>query len=200
MGGQVEDAAWLKKKDDFGHINVAELDVVLKGVNLALKWGLQEIEVLTDSDTVCGWMKSLLTPEKRVGTKGASEMIVKWRLGILYELMDVCSLKLCVYFVPSEKNKADVLTSVKKGWLGVPQEEEDEAKLCCVGVPSVRELHQMYHMGVDRTLFVARKVDPAITREKVRQVVRQCDRCQSINPAPSVHESGKIRVDRIGRG
>ncbi|KAK3888319.1 hypothetical protein Pcinc_007609 [Petrolisthes cinctipes] len=141
-------------------------------------------------------MKSLLTPEKRVRTKGASEMIVKRRLGILQELMDVCSLKLCVYFVPSEKNKADV----KKGWLGVPQEEEDEAKLCCVGDPSVRELHQMYHMGVDRTLFVAWKVDPAITREKVRQVVRQCDRCQSIDPAPSVHESGKIRVDRIGRG
>ncbi|KAK3889084.1 hypothetical protein Pcinc_006959 [Petrolisthes cinctipes] len=113
----------------------------------------------------------------------------------LAELMGVCSLKLCVYFVPSEKNKADVLTSVKKGWLGVPQEEEDEAKLCCVGVPSVRELHQMYHMGVDRTLFVARKVDPAITREKVRQVVRQCDRCQSIDPCP---ERARVRKDQSG--
>ena len=45
---EVEDATWLRKKDDFGHINVAELDTVLKGVNLALKWGLQEIEVRTD--------------------------------------------------------------------------------------------------------------------------------------------------------
>ena len=61
--------------------------------------------------------------------KGASEMIVKWRLGILQELMDLCSLKLCVDFVPSEKNKADVLTRVKKAWLWVPQEEEDEADL-----------------------------------------------------------------------
>ena len=78
----------------------------------------------------------------------------------------------------------------------MPQEEEDEAELCCVGVPSVRELHQMHHMGVDRSLFVAGKVDPAITRKKVRQVVRQCDRCQSIDPATCVHESGEIRVDR----
>ena len=79
--------------------------------------------------------------------------------------MDVCSLKLRVDFVPSEKNKADVLTRVEKAWIGVPQEEEDEAELCCVGVPSIRELHQMHHLGVDKNLFVAEKVDPAITRE-----------------------------------
>ena len=70
----------------------------------------------------------------------------------------------------------------------MPQEEE-EAELCCMGVPNVRKLCQMHHMGVDRILFVARKVDPAVTREKVRQVVRQCDR-------DSVHETGEIRVDR----
>ena len=38
-------------------------------------------------------------------------MIVKRQLGILQELMDICSVKLHVDFVPSEKNKADVLTS-----------------------------------------------------------------------------------------
>lgn len=36
----VEDGAWLRKKEDYNHINVAELDAVLKGINLALKWGL----------------------------------------------------------------------------------------------------------------------------------------------------------------
>ena len=52
-----------------------------------------------------------MTAKKQVRTKGTSEMIVKRQLGILQELMDVCSLKLCVDFVPSKKNKADVLTS-----------------------------------------------------------------------------------------
>ena len=42
--------------------------------------------------------------------KGTSEMIVKRRLGILRELIDMCGLKLCTVFVPSEKNKADTLT------------------------------------------------------------------------------------------
>ena len=41
----VEDATWLRKKDDFSHISVAELESILKDVNLALKWGLQELEV-----------------------------------------------------------------------------------------------------------------------------------------------------------
>ena len=55
IGGVVaEDAAWLRKKDDYGHINIAELEAVVRGVNLALKWGLREIEVVTDSATVCG--------------------------------------------------------------------------------------------------------------------------------------------------
>lgn len=191
---EVEDAAWLRKTGDFGHINVAELDAVLKGVNLAVKWDLKEIEVRTDSATVAGWLRSLLSAEKRIRTKGASEMIVKRRLGILQELMEVCDLKLNAVFVPSEKNKADALTRVKKAWLGVPK-EENEAELCCVGVPSVKALHQMHHMGVDRTLFVARRVDPTVTREKVRQVVRECDRCQVIDPAPRVHEPGSLRVE-----
>lgn len=52
----VEDAAWLRKSDDVGHINVAELEAVLKGVNLAVKWGLKSLQVMTDSLTVVGWL------------------------------------------------------------------------------------------------------------------------------------------------
>ena len=36
-GVVVKDAAWLRKKVNASHINVAELDGVLKGVNLAPK-------------------------------------------------------------------------------------------------------------------------------------------------------------------
>ena len=51
-GKTAEDAVWLRKKDDFNHINVAELEAVLKGVNLAIKWGLESIELKTDSATI----------------------------------------------------------------------------------------------------------------------------------------------------
>ena len=53
-GAIVEDAAWLWKKDDFNHINVTELEAVLKGINLALKWNLTEVELKTDSAIVVG--------------------------------------------------------------------------------------------------------------------------------------------------
>ena len=44
-GDIVEGAAWLRKKEDSAHINVAELDAVLRGVNLALRWNVQVIHI-----------------------------------------------------------------------------------------------------------------------------------------------------------
>ena len=132
-GVMAEDAAWLWKKDDASHINVTELDVVLKGVNLALKWELHNVHLKTDSTTVVLWVKLVVTNERRVKTKGASEMLVKWRLGILEDLIQEFRLKLQLNFVPSEKNKADVLTRVRKTWLWVPEHLAE-------GVAALKEL------------------------------------------------------------
>eukprot|EP00794_Sanderia_malayensis_P011566 gene11567-12761_t len=80
-GVTVEVAAWLRKKDDFNHINVAELEAeleaVLKGINLALKWSLTEVEFKTDSATLVGWIETVINNDKREKTKGASEMVIK---------------------------------------------------------------------------------------------------------------------------
>ena len=56
----VEDAAWLRKKHDGTHINLAELDSVVRGVNLAIKWHLKEVKIKTDSATVHSWLKSVI--------------------------------------------------------------------------------------------------------------------------------------------
>ena len=40
IGGIVaEDGTWMRKKDDYNHINVAELEAVLKGVNVCVNYG-----------------------------------------------------------------------------------------------------------------------------------------------------------------
>ena len=58
IGGLVaEDVTWLRKKNDYNHINMAKLDAVLKGINLAIKWGLREIEIRTDSAMVLSWRR-----------------------------------------------------------------------------------------------------------------------------------------------
>ena len=181
---------WLRKKDDYGHINIAELEAVVRGVNLALKWGLREIEVVTDSATVCGCrVRLMLSEEKRVKTKGAAKILVKRRIGVLKDLIEDLKLGLTITFVPSEQNKADVLTRVKKSWLSAGKEGEETG--VCTGASSLREMH---HLGVNRSLYLARKVDTTVTRQSVQRVVKGCERCQRIDPATMVHEGGEIWV------
>lgn len=87
----VENAVWLRKKCNYNHINVAELDATIKGINLTLKWGLKEIEIRTDS--------VMIMDEKMICIKGAAELLMR-RLGILREMIDEFNLKLSVTFIP----------------------------------------------------------------------------------------------------
>lgn len=82
----------------------------MNGVNLALKWRLCSFEIQTNLTTMLGWVGLVVTDEKRMQIKGA----VGHCLGVLEELIDKFSPKLIVIFVPSERNKANVLTRVKK--------------------------------------------------------------------------------------
>jgi ribonuclease HI len=193
----VEDAAWLRKKDDYSHINVAELEAVLKGVNMAIRWGITEIEILTDSATVSNWIKIIMSEEKRVHTKGAEEMIIKRRLATLKALINEYELSVTVVLVPTTKNKADVLTRVKKDWLTIKQQgvlRKETTGICMAGHVDIKEMHRMHHMGVDRTLYLAKLVDPGVTRDEVKKVVKSCEECQSIDPPPRVHEKGNLSV------
>ena len=49
-------------------------------------------------------------------------------------------------------------------------------------------------MGVDRTLYVTRKIDPTITKAEVKKVVKHCERCQTIDPAPVMHSKGETGI------
>lgn len=48
----VEDGCWLRKPNYTSHINVAELDAAIKGINLCIKLGFREAELKTDSAVV----------------------------------------------------------------------------------------------------------------------------------------------------
>ena len=191
-GGVVEDAAWLRKKDDFKHINVAELESALKGVNLGLQWGLKEIKLMTDSVTVCEWIKTTLSEERKIKTKGAAEVLIKRRLGVLKSLVEELDLVIEVICVASASNKADKLTRVKREWLHA---KDIPVSVCAVSLVDVKTLHEQHHFGVERTWYLARQVDPSVTKETVKRVVRECERCQSIDPASVHHETGELGVD-----
>ncbi|XP_076044780.1 uncharacterized protein LOC143027382 [Oratosquilla oratoria] len=136
--------------------------------------------------------------EKRVRTKGVAEILVK--LGILRELIGEFGMKMMVTEVPSGMNKADALTRMKKSWLKVPeQHDEEKFEVCAEGFLSKKELHGAHHLGVGRSMFLARKVDPNISREEVRRAVRACIRCQSIDPAPRMHAAEVLGVEENWR-
>ena len=187
-GVVVEDRAWLRKKDYYSHINVAELDSVLKGVNLAVEWGVKNLCIKTDSSTVRAWVQLTLSEDRPIKSKGVSEVLVKRRLGVLKSLVIELGITVHVDLVESAKNRADVLTRVPKVWL-------EEKKTCSVSV--LEEVHNKIHTGVDRSLYLARRVDPNITRKDVKKFVGGCIECQSIDPAPSKHEVGNLSVDKV---
>ena len=85
-GTVIEDACCLRPTNDAQHINLAELDAALKGVNLALQWEATVLHLVTDSACVHQWISNTLTGKARVNMRAAGEMLVRRRLGTLQSL------------------------------------------------------------------------------------------------------------------
>ena len=175
----------MRKKDDNAHINLSELDAILKGVNMALKWSVSDINIKTDSATVYGWLNSSLYSTHTIKTKGMNEMLVKRRLGVLRDLCSEYKLTLSVQWVCSDKNKADYLTRVPKRWIDASAKKSTS----CV---SIKAIHDVHHLGIDRTHYLTKLEDPEVTRGKVADVINSCMQCQSIDPAPQNWDKGHL--------
>lgn len=111
-----------------------------------------------------------------VRKKSATEMIVLGRIGILNELIAKFKLTVTTTFVPSVKNKDGVSTRIRKKWLTMLEVPTKTAE-CCIKNNEVQELHDKYHFGIDRTLFLDRQVHRNITIDAVKTVVETCWKC-----------------------
>jgi len=187
----VEDASLLRKTDDAAHINLAELESVIKGINLAISWGLVDIVIVTDSTTVHGWINSIVSELKRVKTHGIGEALARRRLNLVRDIITECRLQVEIRLVKSAENKADELTRVPRKWL------RQEPESCFTAVSeSITNEHAAHHFGVDRTWFLVNQhlPDLFVSRSEVADVVKNCRECQSIDPAPVVWDSGDLSV------
>ena len=113
-GNVVEDASWLRSEDSSSHINMAELDAVIKGVNTALAWKLKKLHVRTDSLTVYHWISNALSGKVRLKTKASSEMLIRRCVETIKALVYESGLILDIELVRSECNRADALTRVSE--------------------------------------------------------------------------------------
>ena len=196
-GNVVEDGSWLRPQNDSGHINMAELDALIKGLNLAISWNLQQIKVFTDSQTVYHWVSETLSGRTKIKSSSASEMLIHRRLGIVEKLVEEFQLSVTVSYVRSESNKADVLTRVPSKWLkprpehiaGAAYEQTADIKV------AVKNIHESFgHPGIKRTQYFAAKNVPHLSKKVTREVVSDCQVCKSIDPAPAKWIPGTLSV------
>ena len=156
----LEDACWLRPENDAQHINIVELDAVLKGVNLALQWQCTVLHIKTDSVCVYHWVTDTLTGRARVRTKAASEMLIRRRLSTLRDLVAEYRLTVDVALVPSSLNMADQLTRIPQRWFDTMKRGNGPGPL--IGAVHIGELdtdqimiihRNSGHPGVRRTTY-----------------------------------------------
>ena len=119
--GVVEDACWLRGVGTTAHINMAELDAAVRGLNLAISWGVKIIDLRTDSATVHRWIDDALSGRTRLRTKAHGEMLIRRRVDVIRQLVEEMQLQVTVSLVKSADNLADALTRVPKQWLSGPE-------------------------------------------------------------------------------
>ena len=212
-GSVLEDACWLRsERERSSHINMAELDAAVKGINLAILWGAKEVALRTDSATVFNWIRDALSGRARLRSKAQGEMLIRRRLWVISQLVEEFGLKVDVTLVRSGENPADVLTRVPRQWLqerdrppvkkgGASAAGPGRAAAACAEAiaekSQIASIHQQVgHPGVRRTLWYARRELPGtlVRRADVRDVIASCDVCQSIDPAPQRWRHGTLAL------
>ncbi|KAI0978015.1 hypothetical protein GJ496_001777 [Pomphorhynchus laevis] len=87
-GNVIEDTSWLRKMDDDTHINLAELEAVIKGVNIAISNKFSKIKILTDSSSVRAWVACAIMRDKPISTRGLGQALVRRRVSLLHQILE----------------------------------------------------------------------------------------------------------------
>lgn len=188
-GKIIEDGSWLRKKDDSRHINIAELEAVVKGLNLCAKWGMTDITIKCDNKSVVSWVNDVITSKSRLNTSAFSELLIRRRLSIIKEICDDFNIMIKIEFVASSLNKADEMTRIPKALT---------KNVCCVATTSEIErldnLHKKCHLGAKRMKFLCGIENIQVTDKDITNMIAKCQKCQSIDPAPVKWNHGCVAV------
>ena len=189
-GAVIEDAWWLWPTNDAAHINLAELDAVMKGINLVLQWKVRKLDKHTDLLCVYHWISDTLTGKARVCTKATSEMLIRRSLETIRKLVMEYNLSVDAVLVTSNCNLADRLTQVPQRWYDAMKKEAGPVPLLCAAsvevAGKIREIHHNSgHPGVRQTCYFVQLTNPSVSKSAVRAVVKECQTCQSIDLYPA---------------
>ncbi|XP_065182720.1 uncharacterized protein LOC135813558 [Sycon ciliatum] len=116
-GAVMEDRSWLRPHGDARHINIMELEAAIRGLSLAVSWEMKHVRLMTDSKTVASWLRDVTGDVRRTRAKGLHGVLVQRRLQILADLIATAGLVVTIEWVPTDQNRADVLTRVPPTWV-----------------------------------------------------------------------------------
>ena len=95
----------------------------------------------------------------------------------------------------------DSLTRVQQRWFDLIKKAVEPLYCASTMLPSKYDFdwtrsinHQSGHPGVRQTLYFVRQVDPTVSKASVRAVVRNCEKCQLIDPPPTRWLRGKLDI------
>ena len=87
-------------------------------------------------------------------------MLVKCQLGMQAELVQEFSLRLQISPMPSEKNRADALTKLRKMWLnGLEKPEGAAVAVASLQTLDIQELHNLHQMGGRKNIVLSKTID-----------------------------------------
>ena len=118
MAASSRTAAGCAPPENKRHINLAELEAVIKGLSLVAKWDVTNVQVMTDSKTVFRVAEADHGQHtSRVKTKGLHDLLVQRRLQLIDDLVVTTGMTVQVQWISFSENKADELTHVPLDWV-----------------------------------------------------------------------------------
>ena len=106
---------------------------------------------------------------------------------------------------PLSQNLDPRLIRVSQKWLGKPNGCEKQISAVCGGaiaslMRGSSEFTRNPGIMALSAVYFSRKLSPAVTRKDVRRVVKACQLCQSIDPAPVKWARGSSMLMRSDTG
>jgi len=97
-------------------------------------------------------------------------------------------------------NDADILTRIPQKWFPINRLEVTDnvvSALLKSDIEKFKEIHDGTHMGLQRSIYLAKEFNINVSEKDIQQIILQCNHCQSIDPAPVRWEKGNLDVDEI---
>ena len=182
-GVTFEDATWLRKGRSEVHINMAELDAVQRGVNIAFAWKLNKLQLFTDYVTVFHWISVAVTGKSRLRSKDSAELLIRRSVNLFRVLIDDYNLDVNVNLISSKENLIDSIARIPGGWMRMLKLNDvtNCAGMALTDGKSILEIpRRTGHFGVRRTLHFVRKKFPTVLKEDVQKVIWESEKCQMI--------------------